>query len=227
MIDMPVDAAPLPPSAPSGALSRWFAGLFASRREWVNLTIYLLSAGLVIQNVVLIRSNQAYRHGAAIPDIEIGRQLGELPAATMTGVVNAVDLPEKPNENLLILTMSPSCPICKANTDKWLALTSRVSHSGKWRVLWVSRDSMEITKSFLHSVQLDPERMRAEPSHRAYIKLGLDKVPQMIAVTAGGVVDRVWKGRLEGKTESDLMSYLSSRAAFSQVQGVMGKNVPR
>src|SRR6266478_2527601 len=56
---------------------------------------------------------------------------------------------------LLIITFSPGCPACQANQDGWMRLASTLERKGV-RVVWVSRDPIEITRDYClkHGIRL-------------------------------------------------------------------------
>ncbi len=118
-----------------------------------------------------------------------------LSALALVGHVEPVGLPAA-SSRLLIITFSPGCPACQANQDGWMKLASALELKGV-RVLWVSRDPIEITKDYCtkHGIRLSDTL--ADPPYRTFVQLGLAQVPNTVPVGADGTVEKVWPGRMD------------------------------
>jgi peroxiredoxin len=64
------------------------------------------------------------------------------------------------------------------------------------RVLWVSRDPIEVTKEYCLKRGILLSDVLADPPYRTYTQLGLARVPNTVLVDATGTVEKVWPGRL-------------------------------
>ena len=89
------------------------------------------------------------------------------------------------------------------------------------RVLWVSRDSIEVTKDYClkHGIRLADAL--ADPPYRTYVQLGLARVPNTLLVGANGTVEKVWAGRLDQAGWKAVFSYFGERqevASATRVQ---------
>lgn len=112
----------------------------------IEIFLWLAALGVLVENVVLVRQNRRLQEAAA-PQIAAGTQLQMLSALTPDGRIVPVGFPAI-GSKLLILTFSPGCPACQANQAKWMNLESTLRQKGGVRVLWVSRDPIEVTKEY-------------------------------------------------------------------------------
>lgn len=125
----------------------------------------------------------------------------------MAGARADVAPPATKAERLLIIAMSPNCPACRASEHAWAALTSALRCRSDWRVVWISRDSIETTKRHFLANNLSLMDTFAEPTNTTYSALSLYAVPSMIVVGHDGVVQRVWSGRLRPKKCMELSQF--------------------
>lgn len=79
------------------------------------------------------------------------------------------------------------------------------------RVLWVSRDPMEVTRDYCmkHGIRLSD--VLADPPHRTYVQLGLARVPNTMLVGADGRVEKVWAGRQDQAGWHTMFAYFGER----------------
>lgn len=173
-----------------------------------NAAVLVIALGVLVQNIDLVRQNRALRRGAALPDVEIHQRLIELRAVSMQGTLVSILNPMPGGKRTLFITMSPSCPICSSNREKWVAMTKALRNRKGWRVCWVSRDSLESTRQYLNTLGIMADEIVAEPPQSTYLGLGLAKVPQMISVSSDGEVERVWRGRLTEQAEAEIAAHL-------------------
>ena len=84
-------------------------------------------------------------------------------------------------------------------------------HQKGVRVLWVSRDPVEITRDYCikHGIRLSDTL--ADPPYRTYVQLGLARVPNTLLVRADGTVEKVWAGRLDQAGWSAMFAYFGER----------------
>lgn len=188
----------------------------------VEILLWLAALGVLAENVVLFRQNR--RLGDALaPQIAVGTQLRMLSGLSLDGRVEPVSLPSA-GSKLLIITFSPGCPACQANQDGWMKLASALDQKGV-RVLWVSRDPIEITRDYCtkHGIRLSDTL--ADPPYRTYTQLGLARVPNTVLVGAEGRVEKVWAGRLDQASWNTMLIYFGARQdATLPVQSRLGSN---
>jgi peroxiredoxin len=170
----------------------------------IEILLWIAALGVLAENVVLLRQNRQLREAAA-PRIAAGTQLQVLSATTLDGRVQPVSLPSA-DSKLLIITFSPGCPACQANQDGWLKLADALQQKSV-RILWVSRDPIEITRDYCvkHGIRLSDTL--ADPSFRTYLQLGLARVPNTVLVGANGMVEKVWPGRLDQAGWNTVFAY--------------------
>ncbi len=177
-----------------------------------EILLWLVALGVLAENVVLLRQNRRLREALA-PQIAAGTQLQMLSGLSLDGRQEPVALPSA-GSRLLIITFSPGCPACQANQDGWMRLASTLEQRGV-RVLWVSRDPIEITRDYCmkHSIPLSDTL--AEPPYRTYTQLGLARVPNTLLVGASGTVEKVWPGLLDQTGWNTMFAYFGERQEIS------------
>lgn len=117
------------------------------RLSWtksIEVLLCVAALGVLVENIVLLRQNRGLQESLA-PQIAGGTQLQMLSGLTLDGRIVPVGL-SPAGSKLLVFTFSPGCPACQANQPNWMSLASRLGQNGGVRVLWVSRDPIEITK---------------------------------------------------------------------------------
>jgi peroxiredoxin len=189
-------------------------------RKAVEILIWLAALGVLAENVVLFRQNRHLSEVLA-PQITAGTQLQMLSGLALDGRVEPVSLPSA-DSKLLIITFSPGCPACQANQDGWMKLASALEQKGV-RVLWMSRDRIEITRDYCtkHGVPLSD--VLADPPYRTYAQLGLARVPNTVLLGSGGKVEKVWAGRLDEAGWNALLAYFSKEQQMpSAAQNTLG-----
>ncbi len=188
----------------------------------IEILILVAAVGVLAENVVLFRQNRRLLQAAA-PQIAAGTQLQMLSGVALDGRLEPVTLPPA-GSRLLIITFSPGCPACQANQDGWMRLASTLEQKGV-RVLWVSRDPIEITRDYCmkHGIRLSDTL--ADPPYRTYTQLGLARVPNTLLVGAGGKVEKVWAGRLDQAGWDTMFAYFGERQeTASPIRSAVGTN---
>jgi hypothetical protein len=111
----------------------------------MEIFLWLAGLGVLAENIFLFRQNRRLNEALA-PQITAGTQLQMLAGIAFDGRLEPVALPSAGSQ-LLIIAFSPGCPACQANQDGWMRLASTLEQKGV-RVLWVSRDPIEITRDY-------------------------------------------------------------------------------
>jgi peroxiredoxin len=125
---------------------------------------------------------------------------------------------------LLIITFSPGCPACQANQEGWMKLASALEQKGI-RVLWVSRDPIEITRDYCVKHGLPLSDVLADPPYRTFAQLGLARVPNTLLVGPDGRVEKVWAGRLDQAGWDTMFAFFGERQeTASPLQSQVGAN---
>jgi peroxiredoxin len=174
----------------------------------IEALLWIAALAVLAVNIALYRENRRLREAAA-PQIASGTQLHMLSGLPLNGRVDPVSLPSA-NSKLLIITFSPGCPACQANQQGWMRLANTLKQNGL-RMLWVSRDPVEVTREYclMHGIPLDD--VVADPPYRTYLQLGLARVPNTVLVGSGGTVDKVWSGRLDEAGWNAMFAYFGER----------------
>ncbi len=179
----------------------------------------LAALGVLAENVVLFRQNRRLNEALA-PQITAGTQLQMLSGLALDGRVEPVSLPSA-GSKLLIITFSPGCPACQANQGGWMKLASALEQKGV-RVLWVSRDPIDVTREYClkHGIRLIDAI--ADPPYRTYLQLGLARVPNTVLVS-GATVEKVWPGRMDPAGWNAMFAYFGERQeAASAARSLVG-----
>ena len=188
----------------------------------MEILLWLAGLGVLAENIFLFRQNRHLSEALA-PQITAGTQLQMLSGVALDGRLELMTLPPA-DSKLLIITFSPGCPACQANQDGWMRLASKLEQKGV-RVLWVSRDPIEITRDYCtkHGIRLS--NTLADPPYRTFAQLGLARVPNTLLVGAEGRVEKVWAGRLDQAGWNTMFTYFGERqeTAFP-LQSQVGAN---
>ena len=191
----------------------------------MEIFLWLVALGVLAENVFLFLQNRRLSDALA-PQITAGAQLQMLSGLALDGRPQQVTLPES-GSNLLIITFSPGCPACQANQDGWKKLANTLELKGV-RVLWVSRDPIEITRDYCSKHGIPLSDVLADPPYRTFAQLGLVRVPNTVLVGAEGRVEKVWAGRLDQAGWNTLFAYFGERQeAASLLQSQVGANPTR
>ncbi len=180
----------------------------------VGLDVLLWVAGIALvgTNVFLVQENRSLKaasYGGASPKIVEGKHLPRnMFASTLDSALRPIDFPPAGAARTLLITLSPVCPHCKANHKNWSAIAQELRREGGWRILWVSRDSVEMTKDYAEDAGIPPAETYADPTFRTYTVLDLRAVPNTVVIDARGVVEKVWTGELDAAGWKDVFSYL-------------------
>ena len=174
----------------------------------MEILLWLAGLGVLAENIFLFQQNRRLSEALA-PQISAGTQLQMLAGIAFDGRLEPVVLPSA-DSKLLIITFSPGCPACQANQDGWMRLASTLEQKGV-RVLWVSRDPIEITRDYClkHGIRLSDAL--ADPPYRTFAQLGLARVPNTLLVGANGTVEKVWAGRLDQAGWNTMFAYFGER----------------
>ena len=188
----------------------------------MEIFLWLVALGVLAENVFLFLQNRRLSDALA-PQITAGAQLQMLSGLALDGRPQQVTLPES-GSNLLIITFSPGCPACQANQDGWKKLANTLELKGV-RVLWVSRDPIEITRDYCSKHGIPLSDVLADPPYRTFAQLGLARVPNTLLVGAEGRVEKVWAGRLDHAGWNTMFAYFGERQeTASPLQSQVGAN---
>ena len=140
--------------------------------------------------------------------IVAGKYINDLAAVNMKGELARIGLPSSnKGEKLLIITFSPLCSFCRENMPGWLRLADNLRTRDSWRVVWVSRNSEQVTRQYCQEQHLPFDNVFSDPLHGTYLQLDLDTVPNVVALDSGGVVRRVWQGALSSQRWKEIAEY--------------------
>jgi len=177
----------------------------------IEILLWLAGLGVLAENIFLFRQNRHLSEALA-PQITAGTQLKNLAGIAFDARLEPVALPAA-GSKLLIITFSPGCPACQANQDGWMRLASALERKGV-RVLWVSRDPIEITRDYCSKNGISLPDVLADPPYRTFAQLGLARVPNTVLVGTEGRVSKVWAGRLDQAAWNAMFAYFGERVGM-------------
>ena len=174
----------------------------------MEIFLWVVSLGVLAENIFLFLQNRRLNDALA-PQISAGAQLHMLSGLVLDGRLQPVAFPAA-GSKLLIITFSPGCPACQANQDGWMKLASTLGQKGV-RVLWVSRDPIEITRDYCVKHAIPLSDVLADPPYRTFAQLGLARVPNTLLVGSDGMVEKVWAGRLDQAGWGTIFAFFGER----------------
>src|SRR5215469_17831993 len=149
----------------------------------IEILLWIAAFAVLAENINLFHQNRRLIQTTA-PQITAGTQLQMLSGVGLDGLLQPVSLPSA-GSKFLIITFSPGCPACQDNQAGWTKLANALQQRGV-RVLWVSRDPIEITRDYCLKHGIPLANTLADPPYRAYVQLGLARVPNTVLVGSGG-----------------------------------------
>ena len=187
----------------------------------VEVLLWIAALAVLAVNVALFRENRRLRENTA-PQIVAGAQLQMLSGLALDGHVVPVSVPAM-DAKLMLFTFSPGCPACQENQERWAKLANELEQKGV-RVLWVSRDPVDVTREYCLKHGIPAADAVADPPYRTYLQLGLARVPNTVLVGPGGTVEKVWAGRIVPDGWNAMFAYFGERQdADSAAQSAVGK----
>ena len=174
--------------------------------------LWIAALGVLAENIILFQQNRRLREAAA-HQITAGSQLQMLSGLALDGRVEPLSLPSA-SSKLLIITFSPGCPACQANQEGWTKLARTLEQEGT-RVLWVSRDPIEVTREYCLKHGIPASDVVADPPYRTYLQLGLARVPNTVLVGPAGTVEKVWVGSLDQAGWNSVFAYFGERQGMA------------
>lgn len=174
----------------------------------MEISLWLVGLGVLTENIFLFLQNRRLIEALA-PQVTSGTQLQRLAGLGSDGRLEPVSFPHA-GSKLLIITFSPGCPACQTNQEGWMKPAGTLEQKGV-RVLWVSRDSIEVTRDYCLKHGIPLSETLADPPCRTYVQLGLARVPNTMLVSADGTVEKVWAGRFDQAGWNSIFAYFGER----------------
>ena len=174
--------------------------------------------GLLIENVILVRQNRRLKSPELTEQVRPGEHLVNLAAVGLDGRIQPIALPTTAAQRLVIFTFSPDCHFCQATQPIWTQLSKSLRQRGV-AALWVSRDSVEVTREYCERLQIPLSNVMADPPSRSFVQLGLQAVPSTIVVGPGGLIEKVWSGALDRDSSQAVFSYFGISQASAHLTG--------
>ena len=199
-------------SDPNHSTSRIGSMVRLAKTVGVDALLWLVGIGLVATTVFLMQENRALRataYGETAPKLVAGAHLPRnLSAPTLEGALRPIDFHSAQGMHTLMITFSPVCPHCRANHRNWKTVAQELRRRKDWRVLWISRDSVQMTKEYCEDADIPSQETLAEPTYQTFTLLDLRVVPNTVVADSEGRVERVWPGELDATGWKDLFTFL-------------------
>ena len=189
----------------------------------IDILLWTAGLGVMAVNVFLFRQNRRLIDAAA-PQIAAGAPVYMLSGLNLDGRWERVSLPPA-GSKLLIITFSPGCPACQANQEGWAKLAGALEPKGV-RVLWVSRDPIDMTREYCVKHGISLADTIADPPYRTYVQLGLARVPNTLLVGPSGTVEKVWAGSLDQAGWNAMFAYFGERQDLSSRAQAVNVSTP-
>jgi hypothetical protein len=183
----------------------------------LNGVIACFAVALLVANVILLRQNRQLK---ASPEslnafvVHRDRPLKNIGGVGLDGRFHMVSLPVSSADHLLLFTFAPGCPECQLQ-EPLIATVSREAKKRGWRTVWISSGGVEDTRAYCEASEIPVEETLIEPPHWTYLSLGMEVVPQLVAVGEKGKVEEVWMGRITEKTAASISQFMASHSNSS------------
>jgi hypothetical protein len=180
----------------------------------LNAAIWCLVAALVFENVILLRQNHQLKTTPLLPTAYAVRRdhpLKNIGGVGLDGQFHIVSLPASSADHLLLFTFAPTCPECQLQEPLVASVSSEARKLG-WRTVWISRGGIEETRTYCEANNIPVQETLVEPPYPTYLRLGMEAVPQLVAVGEKGNVEEVWVGRLTQETAASVSRFMTNHS---------------
>lgn len=172
-----------------------------------KLTLIILATSL-IANAIFGYQVFAFRRLSKSPELRPALKLGE--------VIDSVEcepefesgqarsLMPRAGAPLLIYSLASSCGFCQENAPVALALASKTSESRRFIGLCLD-ENLPGCRLLLAGQEV------CKPTSATRARLQLGSVPQTIALSSNGAVERVWTGKFASKNLLEIEEYFNIR----------------
>ncbi|HXG06983.1 MAG TPA: redoxin domain-containing protein [Nitrososphaera sp.] len=168
---------------------------YLSGKNLYSIILHLLVIVLAIEVVLLMRQNKALKEGRGSAVQETIKEGEMLELSGLTPVTDGGQ-PDTTLHRQLIFVFTTRCPFCKETLPLWKYFADSVAQKNSVAVLGISLDPMQETQAYLTEQQIRfPVFIPAEKEAFSN-KNKLHSVPQTILRNSGGIVEKVWRGRL-------------------------------
>lgn len=179
-------------------------------RAFLHAALWCAAVAILAENVLLTLQNRKLR---SLPTerVQQGQKLINLAGIGLDGRIQPLKLPSKGEPPLVIATFSPTCPFCQRTEPIWEQMSASLRARGV-RMVWVSRDPVELTREYCERIGLPARSVVADPPYHTFQQLGLQFVPLTVIVGPGGVVERRWTGVLSPSEAKQILALLPGQS---------------
>jgi hypothetical protein len=183
-----------------------------AKNRIVALLMVVLSAALLLVNILLVQQNKKLKVLASRPDraleVKTGTALPPLEGFDSNGAWHRVDYGQDPRKTVL-LVLAPRCPACEENMPNWRAIINGLDRRS-FRLVAASLQSEGLNEyASRHGIKQVPILTKIDPKYRVAYNLAL--TPQIILIDADGKAEKVWTGLLRGEDKQDVELALNVR----------------
>jgi hypothetical protein len=184
-------------------------------QKWNNvaaLLLFVLGAGLLLMNGLLLQQNKKLRILAKRPDraleVRPGTTLPPLEGFDSNGNMHSLNYAQDSRKTVL-LVLSAKCRACDENMPNWEAMINGLDRQS-FRLAAVSLQSEGFKENASQrGINQIPILTKIDPKYRVAYNLAL--TPQTILIDADGKVEKVWTGFLRGEDKRDVELALNVR----------------
>jgi thiol-disulfide isomerase/thioredoxin len=161
----------------------------------ITITASLLN---VVLAVMLYTDRVDFHSKTILPELTLGSKVSNLGGADIMGRPVSVDFPS--DRSTVLYVFSPSCGFCRKNERSAERLADALGGNTRFVAVSLDRDGLF---EWLNLVR--PHfAVVTDLSYRTYQAYRFESTPTTVAVSAGGVVEGVWKGAYVGENKNQI-----------------------
>jgi len=138
-------------------------------------------------------------------ELEVGVRFPVVGSVDLTGDPFDLRPAEAGTPATVLLLLTTTCPFCRVNVPTWNEIHRALGD--QVRFVGLSLDDRERTRRFVETSRAEFSLFIVEDSRSLVLDLGLQSVPQTLALDAEGVIQGIWVG---GLSEENVTSILQS-----------------
>jgi hypothetical protein len=174
--------------------------------------MFCLGGVLLLMNFLLIQQNKKLKTLASRPDrvleVRPGTALPPLDGLDSNGNKHSINYGQDSRKTVL-LVLSPRCQACEENMPNWEAIIKGLDRQS-FRLAAVSLQPGGVNEyASQRGINQIPILTKIDPKNRVAYNLAL--TPQIILISAGGKVEKVWTGLLKGEDRQSVELALNVR----------------
>jgi peroxiredoxin len=168
---------------------------FLSGRSLYNLFLHVALIASVLIIGVLAKQNRDLKGGAAKTPQETIKEGDYFTLSDLTPVSNALRIDSVIGKQLIVV-FTTRCPFCRETLPLWKSISDSVKKKSNLSVIGICLDSVQMTQTYIDQQKISFPVFVPANRESFSNKNKLHTVPQTIIRNSGGLVEKVWRGRL-------------------------------